>query len=71
MIKISLISFRWLKSENPLQFSFLRSSFPPRPLRPPPLITIIFLTSKDSPRGANRDGARNKRRETPGVQLRF
>lgn len=45
MIEISLISFRRLKLENPLQFSLLRSSFP---LRLP--LTPTSLSSKDSPR---------------------
>lgn len=72
-IKISLISFRRLKLENPLQFSLLRASFllvfsaslavPP----PPP----TSFSRKDSPRGANRDRARNKRDETPGCSFRF
>lgn len=48
MIEISLISFRRLKPENPLQFSLLRSFFPARPLRLP--LTTTSFSRKDSPR---------------------
>lgn len=48
MIEISLISFRRLKPENPLQFSLLRSFIPARPLRLP--LTATSFSRKDSPR---------------------
>lgn len=41
MIEISLISFRRLKHENPLQFSLSRSSILLRP-PPPPLVPHLF-----------------------------
>lgn len=64
MIEISLISFRWFKLENPLQFSLLKSSFL---LAFSTSLTPTSFSRKDSSRCESR---RNKRRDS-GVQTLF